>query len=39
MNHQKSYQTNQMEQRDPIDALWDPVGLPLDPLGPYRPTP
>ena len=39
MNHQKSHQTNQMAQRDPIDAPltpWDPVGLPLDPLGPCR---
>ena len=42
MNHQKSHQTNLMAQRDPIDAPltpWDPVGLPLDPLGPCRPTP
>ena len=42
MNHQKSHQTNPMAQREPIDAPltpWDPVGLPLDPLGPCRPTP
>ena len=41
MNHQKSNQTNQMAQRDPIDVPltpWNPIGLPLDPLGPCRPT-